>query len=206
MRLIIAVMCLTLCIGSPAAQAVPEWTGEKHDLDSNSCRGSATIAVDKETVALGEPFSVDIRFLNRGAGDEFYNPFLGGGLPRPAILAIFNSEHKYLGDLIQREETSRVKLGLEDWTFVPTLCYVGCVERLTAGHVPATAAAGSRALKPGEYFVQMIYVKSFLAKNSLKLERKPLEDDEKMFRQFERTFDRSELFRSSVVKVRFTAK
>ena len=105
MRMIIAVVWLTLGVGSLAAETAPEWTGEKRDLDSASNRGSATISVDKPSVILGEPFSVDICFLNRGAGDEFYNPFLGGQTPLPARLAIFSADHKYLGDLIEREES-----------------------------------------------------------------------------------------------------
>ena len=206
MRLIIAAVWLTLGVGSLTAQTAPEWSGEKRDLDSHSSRGSATITVDQQSVALGEPFSVDVRFLNSGAGDEFYNPFLRGRTPLPAMLAIFSSDHKYLGDLITRDEVSRRTLSAEDWTFIPSLCYVGSVETLTAGYVAATTEGGSRTLPPGEYYVQMIYFKSFLAQNPAKLERKPLEGEEKVFRQFEKSFDRAELFRSNVVKVRFTAK
>ena len=160
MRLMIAAVWLTLGVGSLAAETAPEWTGEKRDLDSGSWRGSATISVDSQSVTLGEPFSVDIRFLNSGGGDEFYNPFLGGQTPLPARLAIFSSDHKYLGDLIERDEASRTALRAEDWTFVPSLCYVGCVERLTAGYIPPTAESGSRTLPPGEYYVQMIYFKA----------------------------------------------
>ena len=206
MRLIIAAVWLTLGVGSLAAETAPEWTGEKRDLDSGSYRGSATISADKQSVALGEPFSVDIRFLNSSGGDEFYNPFLGGQTPLPARLAIFSSDHKYLGDLIEREELARETLGAGDWTFIPSLCYVGCVERLMAGYVPATAERGSQTLPPGEYYVQMIYFKGFLARNPTKRNRRPLEDEAKVFRQFAKNFDRAELFRSNVVKVRFTAK
>ena len=206
MRLIIAAVWLALGVGSLAAQPAPGWTGEKRDLDSGSCRGSTTISVDKESVPLGEPLSIDIRFLNRGAGDEFYNPFLGGQVPLPARLAIFSSDYKYLGDLIEREDVPRGRLSAEDWTFIPSLRYVGCAERLTAGYVPTTTEGVSRSLPPGEYYVQMIYVKAFLAKNPGKLEHRPLEDEAKALRQFEKDFDHAELFRSNVVKVRFTAK
>jgi hypothetical protein len=206
MRLFIAAVSLTLAVGSLAAQTAPEWTGAKRDLDSGSYRGSATISADKESVALGDPFSVDIRFLNTGAGDEFYNPFLGARTPLPASLAIFSSDHKYLGDLIERDEVPRVTLSAEDWTFVPSLCYVGCVQRLTAGYVPPTAERGSQMLPPGEYYVQMIYFKGLLATNPTKLERRPLEDEEKVLLQFAKDFDRAELFRSNVVKLRLTAK
>ncbi len=206
MRMIIAAVWLTLGIGSLAAQTAPAWTGKARDLDSPSYRGSATISVDKQSVPLGDPLSVDIRFLNRGADDEFYNPFLGGQTPLPARLAVFSHDHKYLGDLIERENVPRTTLRAEDWTFVPSLCYVGCVERLTAGYVPATAEGISQTLPPGEYYVQLIYFNAFLAANPVKLERRPLEDEVKMFLQFEKNFDRAELFRSNVVKVRFTAK
>ena len=97
-------------------------------------------------------------------------------------------------------------LSVEDWTFLPSLCYVGCVQRLTAGYIPATAESASRTLPPGEYYVQVIYLKGFLAKNPARLERRPLEDDEKLLLRFEKEFDRAELFRSNVVKVRFTEK
>jgi len=206
MRLIIAAVWLTLGVGSLAAETAPEWAGEKRDLNSGSSRGSATITVDPQSVALGGPFSVDIRFLNSGGGEEFYNPFLGVQTPLPARLAIFSSDHKYLGDLIERDEASRKMLSVEDWTFLPSLCYVGCVQRLTAGYIPATAESASRTLPPGEYYVQVIYLKGFLAKNPARLERRPLEDDEKLLLRFEKEFDRAELFRSNVVKVRFTEK
>jgi hypothetical protein len=206
MRLIIAAVWLTLGVGSLAAETAPEWAGEKRDLNSGSSRGSATITVDPQSVALGGPFSVDIRFLNSGGGEEFYNPFLGVQTPLPAALAIFSSDHKYLGDLIERDEVSRKMLTAKDWAFVPSLCYVGCVERLTAGYIPATAESASRTLPPGEYYVQMIYFKGFLARNPSILERRQLEDEEKVLQRFAKDFDRAELFRSNVVKVRFTAK
>lgn len=206
MRPIIAAVWLALCVGSLAAQNAPEWNGEKRDLNSGLSLGSATISVDPQNVTLGEPFSVDIRFLNSGGGEEFYNPFLGVQTPLPAVLAIFSSDHKYLGDLIERDEVSRNALRAEDWTFVPSLCYVGRVERLTAGYIPATAESASRTLPPGEYYVQVIYFKGFLAPNAARLERRPFEDEEKLLRRFEKEFDRAELFRSNAVKVRFTAK
>jgi len=206
MRLFIAAVWLTLSVGSLAAEMAPGWTGEKRDLSSGSSRGSATISVDTQSVTLGEPFSADIRFLNSGGGEEFYNPFFGVQTPLPARLAIFSSDHKYLGDLIERDEASRKMLSVEDWTFLPSLCYVGCVQRLTAGYIPATAESASRTLPPGEYYVQVIYLKGFLAKNPARLERRPLEDDEKLLLRFEKEFDRAELFRSNVVKVRFTEK
>jgi hypothetical protein len=163
-----------------------------------------TIAVDKQSARLGELFSVDIRFLNSGGGDEFYNPFLRGQIPLPAGLAIFNSDHKYLGDLIEPEEASRLTPSADDWTFIPSLCYVGCVERLMAGYIPATSEHGSQTLPPGEYYVQLVCFKAFLARNPA-LERQPLEDKEKLLHQFAKEFDRSELFRSNVVKLRLTA-
>jgi hypothetical protein len=206
MRVILAAVLLTLGAGSLMAQTAPKWTGEKRDLDSVSFRGSATISLDKQSVALGETLSVDIRFLNDGAGGEFYNPFLSGLTPLPGRLAIFSSDHRYLGDLITPEEAARRTLSAEDWTFIPPSCYAGKVEKLTAGYVPPTAEGGSRTLPAGQYFLQMIYCKSFLAKNPTKQGHRLLEDEEKTFLQFEKSFDREELFRSNVVEVRFIAR
>jgi hypothetical protein len=204
MRLIIAALWLTLGVGSLAAETAPEWTGEKRDLDSGSCRGSATISADKESVPLGEMFSVDVRFLNKSNGETFYNPFLLDKGPLPVELAIYDADHKYLGHLFPTHLYESSADG-NDWIFIPSLCYVGCSVKFMAGNVPEVAErGGSGLLPPGEYCVQMIYFKAFLARNPAKRERRPLEDDEKMFRQFEKNFDRAELFRSNVVKVRFT--
>jgi hypothetical protein len=206
MRLIIAVALLAACAGPLAAETPPEWTGAASDLSADSYRGSTTISVDKPSVTVGEMFSVDVRFLNSGRSDEFYNPFLRGQSPRPAQLAIFSDDHQYLGDLLEREDFSQEKFGTADWTFVPSLCSVGCIEKLSAGYVPVTLEGGSRMLPPGEYYIQAIYCKGFLSVNPASLGRRPLEDEEKTFRQFEKNFDRTELFRSNVAKVRFTAK
>jgi hypothetical protein len=47
---------------------------EKHDLDSGSFRGYATLSVEVPTVQAGKLLSVDIKFFNSSGGDYFYNP------------------------------------------------------------------------------------------------------------------------------------
>ena len=207
MRFLIAALLVMLNVGLLGAETAPGWTGEKRDLNSGSYRGAATIAVDKSSVTLGEKFSVDIRFLNGSSGSHFYNPFFQGLVPLPARLAIYNADHKYVGDLLFWEGGSRKTITTDDWNFVPGGCYVGCWREFTAGYISDTAhGAQSHQLPLGEYYLQMIYFKAFVATNpALVLTNPPMDENEKLA-QFYQTFDRSELFRSNVVTIKFTAK
>jgi len=207
MRLLTVGVLVILCGSVIAAKTAPEWSAEKHDLNAGSYKGMATIAVDKSGVTLGEKFSVDIRFFNDSGGEHFYNPFFQGLVPLPARLAIYSADHRYIGDLLYWEGGSRRTVTADDWTFVPSECCVGCSKRFTAGYVPGTAhGVTSNLLPPGDYYLQMIYFKAFVATNPARMLSNPPMDEKERLAQFEKTFDRVELFRSNVVTIQFTAK
>ena len=60
----------------------------QRDLDMGSCRGYAMLSVRKPKLEIGERFSVDIRFVNKGGGHYFYNPFFIKLIPLPGRLSI----------------------------------------------------------------------------------------------------------------------
>jgi hypothetical protein len=160
---------------------------EKHDLDWSSYRGYATLTVEKPSVPLGSLLSVDIRFFNSSGGDYFYNPFYRRLIPLPAQLAIYDSTKRYLGDRLAFAGGSRVSVGSKDWTYVPSLCYVGTTMR-----VPV------HDLSPGVYYLQIIYFKSFAALNPA---ASGGGTEESRLAGFLAHFDHSELFRSNPVKI-----
>jgi hypothetical protein len=207
MRFLIAATCVLFGVGLFAEETAPKWCSARRDLDVGSWRGSATITVDKPAVALGAKFEVDIRFRNGGGGDDFYNPFFNHLVPLPARLAIFDSQHKYLGDLLRWEGGSRRSPGINEWAWIPGECYVGCSERFRAGYVPGTVhGVMSNLLPPGTYYLQMIYFKAFASTNPARLESNPPTDVRERVAKFLKTFDCGELFRSNVATIRFTAR
>lgn len=85
----------------------------------------------------------------------------------------------------------------ESWIFVASNSYVGTIlGPFTAGYLPTS---GAQKLPAGEYYLQMIYYQAYLAP-------KPATDagkDEHPMNFYE-NFDRTELFRSNAIKIRFT--
>jgi hypothetical protein len=212
MKSLFLLLFITVCIPSVFAQPKPSrqaassiLLADKADLDSGSFRGYATLSLSQTRPRLGERFTADIRFTNRSGGDYFYNPFFNRLVPLPARLAIFDSSKKYLGDLLTWEGGSQKAVSSGDWQFIPGDCYVGTpIADLTAGYVPGTEfGVMSHLLPPGEYHLQVIYLKAFIAANPAATVRDPSEELRFDLTDFYKNFDRGELFRSNVVKVTF---
>ncbi len=156
--------------------------------------GYAVLSVDKPTIKLGERFAVNIRFYNTSSGEYFFNPFFQRLIPKPAQLAIYDSNKQYVADLLTWQGGSRRSVTAGDWTFIPTDCYVGTKLTFTAGYNPASS---SRKLPAGDYYLQMIYFKAFT------MAPRP-SDDKPVPGEFYQQFSRATLFRSNAVKIHFT--
>jgi hypothetical protein len=178
---------------------------EKSDLNRGSRRGYATLTLNQTTLKLGERFSADIRFTNTSGGDCFYNPLFSRLTFLPARLAIFDSRKAYLGDLLLWEGGSWRGPSAMDWQWVPGDCYVGTIiGHLTAGYVPGTESGVlGHPLPAGEYYLQVIYFNAFIAGNPERMGSNPLKDLPIHLAEFQKNFDRGELFRSNVVRVVF---
>ena len=165
---------------------------KNHDLGFGHALLSAPAAVK-----LGEKFDIDIRFYNNGGGEYFYNPFFNRLIPLPAQLAIFDSEKKYLGDLIAWQGGSQVGVSASCWTSIPSGGYVGIrLRSFTAGYIPSLPPP--RKFGAGDYYLQMIYYKVFTLANPARTA-----DEKGAVADFYRNFDRTELFRSDIVQIHF---
>jgi len=164
---------------------------EGYNLNIGSFGGHAALTTDKTTVKLGETFTVDIRFFSESPGD-YYNTYFNGLIPVPAKLAIFDSDKKYLGDLIEFIGGSRRRASSHDWTYIPSQCYVGTfLHPFIAGYIPSQSRY---KLPDGDYYLQMIYNKTFILPRPADTDHVAVWSDKRLDR---------ELFRSNVVKVRF---
>src|SRR5688572_23348985 len=98
---------------------------ERTDLQIGSYAGYSVVQIDQRLIVRGLPFEIQIEFHNVGEGNEFYNPFFDRTVAAPAQLAIYDSEKKYLGDLLYKEPSSNRNLDSRDWTFVPKGGFIG---------------------------------------------------------------------------------
>ncbi len=190
-------LCWAISRPADAQQADTVVFLEERPLEVGEYRGQAVLTVAPSAIKLGEKFSIDIRFINRGVTAHFFNPFFKPLiLPHPAQLAIFDGEKRYLGDLLAWPGGSVSVTTSREWTYIPTDAYVGVVlQSVPAGYLPPY---GFKKLPAGEYYLQLIYYRYFIARNPASTT-----DEQAAITDFYKTLDRRELFRSNVVTVRF---
>ena len=108
---------LIMSSGHPAKRITPPFV-EKRDLDFGMIRGHAVLSVEKEEFAVGEQFSVDIRFVNQNANNFFYNPFFCRLLPMPGELVLYDGDQKYLRGFLDFRGGSMRGVSRSDWILV----------------------------------------------------------------------------------------
>jgi len=158
---------------------------EGYPLKAGSTRGYAKLTVNKSTLKIGEPFTLSFRFRNTGKnGRSFYNPLFNSLISLPAQLVIYDSNKKFIEDLLRFHDGSQRTVEAGDWTFIPPNTNIGTVlGKFKAGYV----SWEGHELPPGYYYFQMIYQRAFIQSEA----------------ELTEEFDGSELFRSNVVKMQF---
>jgi hypothetical protein len=180
---------------------------ETRNLDYGSYRGHASITVGPPTVKLGEEYKVPVQFFNDGGSNQFFNPDFNGLIPIPACPVIYDINKKYIGKLWGPHSGSARGIGKWDWKFVPPGSHVDTTLSFRAEYITSAEYDGIQLLLPaGDYYLQIIYFKAFICPNPFGPDSdNPSVEEMTKRRAFYDNFDRSELFRSNVVKVHFVA-
>jgi hypothetical protein len=201
--ILMGVVLLSMSSKSLIAQGTQEVAFiETRNLDFESYRGHASIAVGTSTLKLGEGYKVLIQFFNDGGSNHFFNPDFNGLIPIPVCPVIYDINKKYIGDLWRWEGGSRRGVEGGDWKLVPAGSHVDYNWSFIAGCVPGSYDGGQHLLPAGEYYLQVIYFKAFIGPNPFSsIFGNPPVD----ITAFYKNFDRGELFRSNAIKVRFVA-
>lgn len=141
------------CCGSGFDYAEP---GDS-EYPSGMFNAKAMLTLDQTKIVKEGHVTINIAFQNLGAGREVYNPFLDDRLPLPAVLAVYDSNKKYIGDMLRRDVGSFWRKGNGPWVVVPTLGVIGTsvISGFKIGNIPPTN------LPPGTYYLQVIYVDMF---------------------------------------------
>jgi hypothetical protein len=188
---------MVLLLAAPAmasAQTVFTFREETHLSLTSGESGYTKLTVKEPRLRRGELSSVDYTFYNTNGGYWVYNWNFIRLVPLPGQLAIYNSDKKYIGDLIQWEGGSQKGVGDSDWLFLYGGSHVGTSITFRVGYVPSTKYGNMSSLLPaGQYFIQLILYKAFLSDNPSLIEgNKP---------NFYKTLDRSEAIRSNVIAI-----
>jgi len=188
-------VCLSLFSESPVQDKTYPFR-ERADLELSSTKGYAVVKAEQESVARGTPYAIEIEFHNAGEGRQFYNLFFNRGIPLAAQLAIFDSEKRYLGDLLYRKQISRKSIEPSDWTYIPSGSYVGIkLDLMGANILNPKYGDKIQLLEAGTYYIQMIFYRAFVWPN--------LFDAGKDKMELYKNFDNEEQFRSNVIRIQF---
>ena len=167
---------------------------EKSDFANGSDKGQVTIKISDPVLQRGERYSIEYTFHVTNSSYAVYNWQFIRLKPLPGQLAIYDSNKKYIGDLIAFTEGSQTGVSDDDWTFLYGGARVGSALDFRAGSVPNTKYDSmGNLLPPGEYYIQLILYKAFLSPNPYRALGEKI--------NFYKTFDRGELCRSNVLKI-----
>ncbi|GAB4160527.1 MAG: hypothetical protein Tsb009_37860 [Planctomycetaceae bacterium] len=183
--------------------------------------GRSTISIKDKKLFIGSILEIDVKFTSRSSEYKFYNPFFKSRLKEPARIALFDSRKQFVGDLTTDlfpffGHGYKLLEPSSDWVSVP---FGGTVGTTLTVQVPPGNMR--EHIKPGIYYVQLIYYRAFASDlptkkipiegvTVWKIPQKPAwgpplmlkKNDLKMY-YWDWEFDYAELFRSNIVKIEF---
>lgn len=172
---------------------------EKHDLNAGDAHGYVTISADNPVIKAGERVSLEVRLVNTGMGRDFFNPYFKPLIGAPAQIALYDGNRRYLGNLLSWVSGSAASFSWDDFTFIPGGgTYIGFRMLVKPNYV-------MRPLPPGDYYLQFIYYKAFIALDPPWAYSDPdVNAKRQRINEFKAHFDCGELFRSNPVKITIT--
>lgn len=194
MKFVLGLLSLLLCA---QAHAEPVKNGsvdavEWKEQSPSKFKGKSELAASNPTVEYGGFVSLAVRFSNMDdafPAPTFLNPFLQQrDSLLPAMLAVFDKKHKYVGDLIESAEGIMPYNTIGDWISIPAGCSIET-------RVNAQVGGPYLFVPAGTYYLQLIYNRSFIT---------PRPRSEKEIRTSKQS--RGELFRSNIVKIELVDK
>ena len=192
MRILIALISITLLLHVVAeGQAFPY--REQIAFTMGSDKGEVTIQSEKDVIRKGETYSLRYTFHVINSSYAVYNWQFVSLKPLPGQLAIYDSNKQYLGNLSAFTGGSQAGISDDDWTFFYGETFVGKPLAFRAGLIPNTKYDWDHRLPSGEYYIQLIMYKAFISSNPFRLVGEKID--------FYKTFDRTELCRSNVLKI-----
>jgi hypothetical protein len=83
-----------------------------------------TLRVENPVIESQKHVPFEVRFVNTGHGCDFYNLFFISRTLPPGQIALYDGNHKYIGDLMTWQSMSFRGESWDDWTFIPAGCSI----------------------------------------------------------------------------------
>ena len=199
MRIVDLILMLTFAPNPVASQESDRFHEEAPLNLPTGEKGYARLSSTEGKLSRGERYSVEYTFYVTSGSYWVYNWSFNGLIPFPGQLAIYDSEKKYIGDLLRFEGGSQRRPEDDDWLFLYGGSHVGTNLRFRAGYVPMTKHGSMSDLLPaGSYYIQLLLNKAFLSPNPSRMLGDKLD--------FYKTLDRSVIIRSNAIQIELVDK
>lgn len=188
-----------ICVVCMTADGAPRFRDAYSLNYTGVIKGSAELVASPTRLKAGEEVELRLTYVNEGMGHWFFNPFFSNFVPHPAMIAVFDSDKRYVGSGLTEDLGSKTTVGSQNWAYLPTEgTAVGTTFRVRAGRLPGV----DETLPPGKYYLQVIFFNSFIGLSRHANRHNIGPQDGQLVVE---TFDRDELFRSNIVEVELLA-
>jgi hypothetical protein len=184
MRCLALILLILSCSATLCGQAFP--FREEHPFAQGGDEGRAMIELKDHRLKRDATYSLEYNFYVTNGSYDVYNWQFISLLPLPGQLAVYNDKKEYVGDFLHWSGGSQRTPSDGDWTFLYGGSHVGSSLEIRFERV-------AEKLPAGTYYIQLILYQAFLSPNPRRILGEPID--------FYKTFDRSELCRSNVIKV-----
>jgi hypothetical protein len=193
MTRIIAIFLLIVLCSTPARVQDKYSFHDETPMISGNDKGRVELRLEKLRLRRGELYDAQFTFYNTNSNYWVYNPSFNRLILLPGQLTIYDADKKYIGDL-KFDTVSQRSPGDTDWVYLWSGSHIGAKIGFRAGYLPGTKYWNMENLLPaGRYYIQLILYKAFLSIKPKFLVGEKID--------FYKTFDRSELCRSSAIEV-----
>lgn len=183
-RCLSLILLILSCSATLCAQTFP--FREEYPFVQGGDEGRVMLELKDHRLKPDETYSVEYSFYVTNGSYGVYNWQFIRLLPLPGQLALYNDKKEYAGDFLHWDGGSQRTPADGDWTFLYGGAHVGSSLEIRFGRV-------AEKLPAGTYYIQLILYKAYLSPNPHRILGEPID--------FYKTFDRSELCRSNVIKV-----
>ena len=184
MRVLLLISLILSCSAIMYGQTFP-FRGE-YPFARGDDKGRVMLEMKDQRLKRDETYSAEYTFYVTNGSYDIYNWQFIGLLPLAGQLAIYDERKEYVGDLLYWAGGSQRVIAAGDWMFLYGGSHVGRSLRVRFERMPQKPPAGT-------YYIQLILYKAFISPNPNRIVGDPVD--------FYKTFDRSELCRSNVIKV-----
>jgi hypothetical protein len=185
---------------SPPHRTKPVWKPRTQSTAAEA-PARAILSSEQSRVLRGKPFSIEYQVSGGGLND-LYNPFLLPVDPPTAKLAVFNSRHKYVGDLMLSNSKVARAPQTDDWMNISWKRYAGRKIEFVAGRLQRSGDRPEEFdLRTGKYYLQLVFHSRFVSNCPIGTNVTGGGDTMSRLEDWQKNYHKDDVFRSNSLEV-----